>query len=214
MINSIKELFTELNNNSNYLILRNWENIFDQDIYVNGHEDIDILCENKNDIQKLIGAKRMHFNKHRDNYLVPVGNLNVRFDIRWLGDGYYPEEWEKQMLKRRVFINPGVFVMCNEDYCFSLAYHALIQKAIFSEEYRLKIENSFSKLVGEPRGFSKEEICSQLDSFLNNNSYKIVIPEDPGVYMNWASAKKFSYYFSNRLRFRRFVYNIKGYLNI
>ncbi len=50
MQSELKELFGKLNQNCNYLVLRNWDNIFDNNlnIYGNGHEDIDILAQIKN----------------------------------------------------------------------------------------------------------------------------------------------------------------------
>ena len=42
--NNIRELFDFLNDNCEYLVLRNWDELFNESIYSNGHEDIDVLC--------------------------------------------------------------------------------------------------------------------------------------------------------------------------
>ncbi len=45
--NSIEEFFSALNAAGiNYLVLRNYENLLKPEIYVDGHGDIDLLCDN------------------------------------------------------------------------------------------------------------------------------------------------------------------------
>lgn len=214
MSSNIKKLFEELNNNCNYIVLRNWDNVFDECIYGKGHEDIDVLCDDVNEFIKLTNAQRIHSNNHRDNYIVQLGDEKIRFDIRWVGDGYYPIKWEKTMLERRILSAPGVYVMCREDYCYSLAYHALIQKASLSDEYRLKIEKNLCLLTGKARSYSKNDICNELDTYLRAKSYKVVIPEDPGVYMNWAMASHFIHRFSIKLKIRRFIFRLHGRIGL
>ena len=44
---SIEEIFTALNNcGCNYIVMRNFECLMLGQAFVNGHDDIDLLCEN------------------------------------------------------------------------------------------------------------------------------------------------------------------------
>ena len=209
----LRNLFEQLNNCCNYLILRNWDNVFEDVIYGEGHEDIDVLCDNLDEFLKISKAKRIHSNKHRDNYIVELENRKVRFDIRWVGDGYYPEKWERTMLDRRLFSNPGVYVMCPEDYCFSLAYHALIQKSNLSEEYKNKIVISYKGLMGNDLVKSKRDLLKILDEYLKEKSYKVVLPEDPGVYFNWEISNILPHHYSNILKLRRIIFQLRNRLS-
>ncbi len=183
-MNSIKDLFVRLNEKCVYLILRNWDNILDDRVYESDHSDIDILCEDLASFISLTGAKRIHQQKNRNNYLVSIGNNYIRFDVRWPGDGYYPEAWEREMLLSRVLNEMGVYVMSDIDYVYSLSYHALLQKEQISTEYYSKIVSSFNRVLNITQPISAEIIEQQLKSFMLENDYKAEIPIDCGVYLN------------------------------
>src|SRR3989304_4092278 len=54
---------------------------------------------------------------------VAIGGRDVSVDIRFVGDCYYCEQWERDMLSRRVRAG-GFFVANNENLFYSLLYHA------------------------------------------------------------------------------------------
>lgn len=214
MESELKNLFNTLNKECKYLILRNWDNIFDENIYGTGHEDIDILCEDKNTFVKITGAKSVHKNKYRDNFLVQCGSLKVRFDVRWIGDGYYPAEWEKAMLENRILNSIGVYIMNNEDYCFSLSYHAVLQKPYLSVEYLQKINDAYNVNSKETIKMDEQDIVSKLKQFLAEHDYNYIIPSDPAVYINWDRAKMIGHHFQIKYRLRRFCYRIQNHLGV
>ena len=184
MSNCLEKLFKKLNKNCTYLVMRNWDNIFDEDIYSNGHEDIDILCNSLIDFVSLTGAKRVHKEKKRDNYIVYVDNLSIRFDVRWVGDGYYPEEWEKRMLERRELNEQSIYVMSKEDYFFSLSYHALLQKPKLSNEYLFKINEVYNRIEGKEMEITEKDILYFLNKYLREFNFRVEVPNDPGVFQN------------------------------
>ncbi len=184
MKESLKGLFIKLNSQCNYLVLRNWDDLFCEDVYEAGHADIDILCENKDSFVMLTGAKRIHKEKNRDNYIIPIDGKEIRFDVRWVGDGYYPATWEQEMLNNKVLNDDGVFIMSERDYFYSLAYHALLQKMELSVEYANKLNTAYKAFNAEHNILYKDEILQKLSFFLHDNKWAAEIPTDPGVFLN------------------------------
>lgn len=190
-IKTTRAFFNFLNSKCDYLVLRNWDDIFNDSIYGNGHEDIDILCRDIDAFIKLTKAKRVHHSNYRDNFVVKVGNMNIRFDVRHVGDGYYPIKWEKSMLNRKIYTDQNIYVMNIEDYAYSLSYHALIQKPSLSKEYQKKIIDVFHNLGDTDASLHENNILELLQNYCLRNDYNIEIPSDPGVYLNFQNMSKF-----------------------
>lgn len=181
---SVKSLFNYLNDNCKYLVLRNWDNIFMDSINTDGHEDIDIMCYSLSDFVSLTGATRIHNEKTRDNFVVHWDGDLIRFDVRWVGDGYYPKLMEIEMLNNRVLNNQNIYVPVQKDYYYSLLYHALIQKPYLSEEYKNKL-NLLRKQFGDNDvSLSENDLIQSLQLFIKDNNMRIVLPRDPGVFLN------------------------------
>lgn len=212
MISSLEELFKTLNEKCPYIILRNWENVFDEEIYCSGHEDIDILCEDKEIFLKITKAYRVHNNEYRDNYVVPCGKNTVRFDVRWLGDGYYPKEWERLLLKRRLLKENGIYVPCLEDHFYSLSYHAFFQKKRVSNEYQLKLHNLYCKITGTNLS-GKGALFKVLMWYMKEHNYLVSIPRDPAVFLNWVNIKKVGYKRDSVLSLRRYSFRVNSILS-
>lgn len=184
MSNELRTLFDYLNANCKYIVLRNWDNLFEGVIYSKGHEDIDILCECLEQFISLTKAKRVHSERNRDNFIVTWKSTDIRFDVRWVGDGYYPKELEKIMLENRVFDQRGIFIPNPKDHYYSLAYHALIQKPKLSDEYK-------QRLCFLRQGFQEASITNvetvikeDLEVYLASNRWQVDYPNDPGVFLN------------------------------
>ena len=145
------------------------------------------MCESIDKFINLTSAIRLHNDSHRDNLCVKCGSLRVRFDVRYIGDDYYPIEWQKNILERREQLPNGIYVMNETYYVYTLAYHALLQKPNFSDEYRDKILNAYKKInhsnsIGEHKPLN---ILRILQDYCIQNGYDIYTPNDPGVYINW-----------------------------
>lgn len=214
---TIRQLFDHLNNNIEYLVLRNWDDLFEEKIYGDGHEDIDILCRDLNSFIRLTDAKQVFSSRYRNNYIVHIGGLKVRFDVRFVGDGYYPQKWEDEMLKRRTTNSVGIYIPFKEDYFYSLAYHALLQKPVFSDEYLKKVVDTYSVSVHQAKDTEESEIRTLLSVFCTNNNYRVEIPSDPGVYLNTNNLRYFEVRISALRLIRKwlltFSYKIKYIFN-
>lgn len=180
---SIVEFFQALNDAGiRYLVLRNYENLLEPEMYVGGHGDIDLLCDDSQAIVHLIDAKpltrdRRNLRGDGIHYSIEVDGHAVQLDLRQVGDGYYCRQWEKELLERRVK-HDCFYVMSNEDYFYTLTYHAILQKRYLSEEYRsrlLKMANQLELTVDEP---SEKGLIKLLESYMRAHGYLYSYSQD------------------------------------
>lgn len=176
---SLSFLFDFLNKYSNWLVLRNFEDLNDSFSFEDG-DDIDILCEEINFFSALMNAKKR--SGERCSYFVTVNNFQIPLDIRFIGDKYYDPVWAKDMLSRKI-INNGIPTPCQLDYFFSLIYHAKLQKNFVKPIYVERLDILASKMnFLLPKHFILDDsICSGvLNSFLKNNFYYYTYTDDAG----------------------------------
>ena len=176
-----KEMFYALNNCTKYAILRNYE-VLPEEIYINEHNDIDLICESKEDVTYILNAEPVHKEEYRVQYKAKVENKIAYFDLRYIGDNYYDEKMEKNILNNRVYNEKGFFTLDKENYFYSLLYHALIQKLDFSEEYRKRLINMNIENIKETA--SLEEFINILKKWMIANEYIMLKPNDESVIFN------------------------------
>lgn len=178
---SVYSVIKALNDNKAvYLILRNFENLLNEEIYVGGHEDIDILCQSSDEIIVILGAISNRPKEDKTHYHIFINNNRVNLDLRSVGDGYYCTRWQEDMLHNRK-VNCGFYVMNEIDYFYSLIYHAIIQKRIFTEEYRQRLTDMSKKMGLHQNEYTKEEFIKELEKFMKFNSYTFDYTRDPSI---------------------------------
>ena len=172
---SLEQVFYVLNSTIPYVVLRNFDKL--PEIYEIGiHSDIDILCDNRDNISKILNALPEKKSKKRSRYMVKINDNIVYMDFRYIGDNYYDEKWEKEILKSRVK-NKCFYIPSHDNYCYSLLYHVLVQKNFIAEDYM----DSFKKL------FKTDDINilkEKLAKFIKENNYEYLDPIDFSVYFN------------------------------
>ena len=185
---SIEELFYVLNNCSNYLILRNFESL-PEEIYVNEHNDIDILCDNPLDCALILNAKKVFPEYYRVHYVTTIKHQGkekeVYFDLRFVGDEYYDKNLEIELLQTRTMSKKGFYTINKKYYLPTLLYHAYIHKTELSKDYQLRLKTMDKSLNSE------SSYIKYLESWLNKNDYKITIPIDKSVCWNKDNVYKF-----------------------
>ncbi len=184
---SVEEMFYVLNNCVNYTIIRNYETL-PEEIYVNEHNDIDIICNSYEDVAYVLNAKKVFPEEYRIHYKVKVEDKFAFFDLRYVGDSYYYYQMEKEILNNRKYNEKGFYTISEEEYFYALTYHALIHKPKFAKDYkeRLKKMNPTNiKLETE------EDFIQILNQWLINKGYSITKPIDKSVAFNIENAKKF-----------------------
>ena len=181
----LRQLFYIMNNCCNYVVMRNYENLF-KDIYVEGHNDVDILCDSKENVSLIVNGDKVHSENYRVQYKVNIDNYPVYFDIRHIGDDYYDRKLETEMLKSRIQ-DGGIYVLPKILYLYTLLYHALIQKKEIAEDYKKRINELSTGKIGTD--LSIKDYCFLLSEWINENDYEIVKPWDDSVYFNYENAK-------------------------
>ena len=180
---NIEEFFLVLNQaNINYLVLRNFENLLEPKLYVDGHSDIDLLCESARTIVELVDARpivpdRSKLQDDGIHYLIQVAGQPVQLDLRQVGDGYYCTKWQKNLLERKV-MNNGFYVMTDEDYFFTLAYHAILQKRSLSREYFIRLCDKADELDLNVDEYSESGLLRLLENHMREHGYRFTYSHD------------------------------------
>ena len=191
--NSFNELFYVLNHTCTYCMMRNFESVpdsFTQD----GHDDIDLLAENYEEIQRICNAVPVFRYKYRVHNECLIDGKKVLFDFRFLGDGYYDKEWERKILDTRELFH-GVYIPDSSNYPYMILYHALVQKRSIADNYT----DILNRLFGQGK-WNRELLVS----FLKDNGYSFSEPADISVFYNEeVTGKKMSLPRKLKIFFRR-----------
>ena len=194
---TISQLFYLLNTTLDYVVLRNFEE-FPDHITLDEHSDVDLLVENKNLLVYTAGAKAIFSQKYRVHYSIIINGKDVPFDVRYIGDSYFDEAWQREVLKSRVF-EKNIFYRPNPtQYFYTLLYHALIHKASFGKDY----ENRLKQMGQEVK--NESPTLTVLEGFLDKNNYLFCEPKDFSVLYNRKSVK-----ISFRRRLKRYTSTVK-----
>ena len=152
-------------------------------------EDYDILCDDYFAVKRTLGgvSYKTHGRRLFSNVGAPVdeggfkvanrvlvANKKVPFDIRFVGDGYFPAAWQRKILERRT-MHEGVYVCAPEDAYYTTAYHALFHKAAMPDKY--------ARHFGTALGLTnKAEIAARLRTqvldYLQAHAYSATRPRD------------------------------------
>lgn len=178
---SFREMFEAMNQNVNYVILRNYE-FLGQEKLDQRHADLDILCDNKKELISLTGAKPWDQIDDGVRYAVKINNQRIYMDIREIGDGYYDRHWQRAMLKKRTLFLDSFYVMDEENYFYSLTYHALIQKAHVSSDYQ-KMLVAFAKKF-DIYVNRVSELKTYLFRYMKQKRYYVTCAKS-GIYINF-----------------------------
>lgn len=183
-----KEMFYALNNCINYALLRNYETL-PEEIYVNEHNDIDIICDSFENAAYVLNAKKVFNEEYRVHYKAMVGQGFANFDLRYIGDAYYFKQLEEDLLKTKIYNEKGFYTISNDYYFYTLLYHALLHKPSFSEDYK----NRLSKMNKEFENLENEQqYLEMLQKWLIQNEYIVIKPIDKSVQFNKENAKRLS----------------------
>lgn len=184
---SVEQMFYVLNNCTEYVIMRNYESL-PEELYVTEHNDIDVLCENKIECQYILNVVPVFKESYRVHYYTLLEDeKKVFFDLRYVGDNYYCENLEQDMLKNKEYNSKGFYVLNSEYYYYTLLYHAYIQKPKFKKDYQVRLKK-----------MKNNDVCDQsvvvniLEKWLFNNSYYVSYPFDKSVYFNEKHVSNFS----------------------
>ena len=178
--NSMEEFFFHLNRNVEWLVLRN-HHFLPYDFFGNDH-DIDLLCGDRELFVNVANARKR--SSGISGYEVKIEGQFVDLDIRFLGDQYYDLNWQKQMLRTRVFSNGIVPILNDENYFFSLLYHLLLQKKKFTKSSIERLSSIFNNGHNCIQNYDEIQFISLLNKYMNENDYEFCLPHDLSLPVN------------------------------
>ena len=182
--NSIEDFFQYLNKHVCYVVLRNYE-CLPEKYTLKDHEDIDLLVYSLEELKLFVGGKWNSLLKYNGTkVIIKINNEEVKLDVRYVGDGYYDSDWERNILSTRI-IEKDLFYRPNDlNYRYSLAYHALIHKQRYSDEYAFRLYKMFNHSSDCNNRLSETNTFELLNKFLEEKNYRITEPRDVYVGLN------------------------------
>lgn len=203
--NSFRDLFYVLNNTIPYCVLRNHEGL-PNDYDGSLHGDIDLLVENYKNAQLILNSRACYEQEYRVCNMVRVGNVDVPFDFRFVGDNYYDSLWETAILLSSGIGEGGCKCMDSENQYYSLLYHAYIHKDYLAKDYPDKL-STYGSVIGVRYIDDANCAINQLDDFMRKNGYEYVRPSDKSVSYNKTNLLLSSYAFRYGDFVKRLVIN-------
>lgn len=172
----LRTFFSYMNDvNFPYVVLRNWDNLPDS-VKLGEHSDLDLLVYDLEHWREIFPEAKRVYSTPRVQFKIPVNNSFIQTDIRYVGDGYYPERLEKLLLETRERHAKGFYVPNVVMTRLALAYHVVHHKN----------RNTYKGWLGD---VSVEELLKAL----KESDIGWVPPSDPSVgrfnqYMKGATA--------------------------
>lgn len=132
---SLKQFFSFMNETSfPYVVLRNFDNL-PYDCVLGEHSDLDLLVYDFDHWRELFPKAKPEFPRPRVRMRVPIDDSYLYCDIRYVGDDYYPEDFEKSILEHREWNPRGFYTPDALHHTIALAYHAVHHKNRIAHEY-------------------------------------------------------------------------------
>ena len=176
---SIFQILKTLSYCTDYVVLRGFEEENDKVL----HGDTDLLVRNWHAAKIILAGQKVRYGKESVLIRTTINNVEHDFDIRHIGDQYYCEQWEKDILDNHIWSDTYNFFIPNDiDYRYSLLYHALVQKQFISSDYKSILEREF-------KTSNRYNLSNILIEFMNKRHYSFTCPKDKSVFI-------FPYYFN------------------
>jgi hypothetical protein len=189
---SLRDAFDALNHLVSYVVLRNFEGLPESHV-VGEHDDVDLLVEDYQEAIRILNARPVLglVPQWGGRFHVSVSGRQILFDIRFVGDDYFDEQWQKEILERRRFSESRIFVPCDRDYFETLAYHAVAHKRELSHDYSVRLTAmaaSQGRTDWTPdRLASSAETRRLLDTVVRDQGRRHIKPKDVTVFYNFAA---------------------------
>ena len=184
------ELFHALNHTVPYVVLRNFEKLPDC-LHVGSHEDVDMMTGDYAEAIRVMNARPnvRCLPRWGGPHWVNICGEDMWFDVRFVGDHYYDPKWAADILARRVWNANGFYSPSPEDYFETLAYHAVVHKRAFADDYRPRLAGMAAQLGRS--GWDAEglrdpaRMKALLDDVLRRRGYRYDRPRDVNVFYNF-----------------------------
>jgi hypothetical protein len=157
-----------------YVVLRNWENL-PHNVETGIHSDLDLLVYDLDHFLEIFPMLEPAYPLPRVRYKLTFDDGQfIYLDARHLGDSYYPDEFEENILKTREWNKAGFWTPNPLHHRIALAYHVVHHKnANTYPKYLCKTEKD-----NELAPMSVGEL---LEALKGNKELAWVEPDDPSV---------------------------------
>ncbi|MFA0208586.1 hypothetical protein AB4536_17040 [Vibrio cyclitrophicus] len=170
---SFDQLFYILNECSEYLVLRNADNI-NEEYFINNDGDVDLLARNSDEVKYVLGDLNS-INEKREHMYVAVNNNEVKFEVYNTGENLFHESFENALFKqRRMFGN--IVCLQKEMEFFGLIYHALLMKPKLSEKHKHRLKQNYSEFL-DNGNVSESALESMLINYFAEHGYEFTPPD-------------------------------------
>lgn len=211
---SIEDVFSFLSINTNYVIMRNFDQI--GDIADSEHPDVDLLVWNEESVARKLAAVKSSSLRYRSQYVIQVAGREVYVDLRSPVDNYFDENMSRKLLADRYFSKDiGAYILTGRSYFYSLLYHVLVHKPGIAQDYydRLYSLGLELSVCSNKTDMAYDNLVYILDRYLSDNNWKIVEPFDLSVHFNHRILQRYISFvvsrrrlnFENWLSFRKFI---------
>jgi len=179
---SFDELFYTLNECSEYIILRNYQNINLNYISVN-KGDIDLLVKNRIQVCHILGDIEGVNNKN--NHLkIDVNKNIILFEVYETGENLFHEKFENDLFKYKEKTN-FLYHPNKEMDLFALIYHALLLNIELSEKHKKRINNEINKFSNFSKlKIDESSLIKELNNFFIKHNYYYIAPDNINIYFN------------------------------
>lgn len=125
---SLKQFFSYMHDiDFEYVVLRNFENLPDSVEY-GDHSDLDLLVYDFNHWREIFTEARAEYPMPRVRFKLPIGDTFIFIDVRSIGDGYYPADFQQAILEYREYNPRGFWTPSPLHHKLALAYHVVHHK--------------------------------------------------------------------------------------
>lgn len=127
---NFEEFFEILNSTTNYVVLRNYEDIPEK-LEI---KDLDIITDDIKNFSEII-----NLNDPSTDSPIIINDKKIQIDFRYQIGHHYDETWGKKILENKILYNNLFYIPSKEDYFYSLFYHNLKKESKKYNEKLLKL---------------------------------------------------------------------------
>lgn len=127
-MHSLKQFFSYLNDiDFSYVVLRNFENLPDSVEY-GDHSDLDLLVYDFDHWREVFPTAKAEYPLPRVRFKVMIKDTYIFVDVRSVGDGYYPADFQQAILENREWNERGFWTPSPLHHRLALCYHVAHHK--------------------------------------------------------------------------------------
>lgn len=161
---SLRQFFSYMNDvDFPYVVLRNFDNL-PESVGMHGHNDLDLLVYDLDHWREIFPEAKPVYPLPRVQHKLKIGEINIYIDVRYVGDGYYPTDFEMTILNTREWNDNGFYTPDANHFRLALAYHVVHHKN----------SNNYPQHLGSAT-------VQELLEALKKSNICYVKPEDPTV---------------------------------